>query len=106
MKLSFASILSLSLALFLADTAFAAAQRTTLYDFGGGLPGPLTLAEDGSLYGVAQDTQFYRLSPTPAGWRKDGPYQSTDGDGSSPRPLPTPTIPHKGSPFGASPGLL
>ena len=86
------SILSI-LPLFLLVTGAASAdpQRTTLYDFGGGGPGPLTIAQDGSLYGTLASGgpqrrgEVYRLSPDTAGWRKEVLHQfSNDGNGIGP----------------------
>jgi hypothetical protein len=106
MKLSLVFISSL-LALLLALTGAAeAAQRTTLYDFGGGLPGALTLAQDGSIYGaLSVNGEIYRLSPSPAGWHKDVLYRLSD-DGNYVGPVMALSIRDDGSLLVALQGLL
>jgi uncharacterized repeat protein (TIGR03803 family) len=91
MKLLVSILSILTFLLVVTGAASAAPQRTTLYDFGGGWPGPLTLARDGSLYGVLESGgsqgrgEVYRLSPDTTGWRKDVLHEfSNDGNGIGP----------------------
>jgi len=99
------SILSI-LTLFLVVTgAASAAQRTTLYNFGAGFVGPITLAQDGSLYGVMNTGEVFHLSPDAPAWRKDTLYQLVD-DGINFGNFSPLTLRDDGSLLGSSEGLL